>query len=165
MSVEPVGADLARDSLAALRSRGQTLGTAESLTAGLLSASIASVPGASDVLRGAVVSYATDVKTSLLGVPEQVVTEHGVVSAECAEAMATGARRVLAVTWAASTTGVAGPDEQEGHAVGTVYVAVAGPDVVQVQPLALSGSRQQIRDDAVVAALRLLTATCTSGGG
>jgi nicotinamide-nucleotide amidase len=144
----------AAEVLAALRARGESLGTAESLTGGMLGALVTSVAGASEVYVGGVVSYATGVKQSLLGVPEQLVAEHGVVSAECAAAMASGARGVLGADWAVSTTGVAGPDSQEGKPVGLVYVAVAGPLGTTVVELHLEGDRAHIRGAACDAALR-----------
>ncbi len=92
-----------------LREKGLTVGTAESCTAGMISARIGDIPGSSDVLYGGVVSYANEVKTGVLGVPEEVLREHGAVSEECAAAMAEGARRVLGCDVAVSVTGVAGP--------------------------------------------------------
>jgi nicotinamide-nucleotide amidase len=152
-----IGEELAGQCLDLLRSAGHTLSTAESLTAGLVSATLAAVPGASDVLRGGVVAYASDIKTSVLGVDPQLIASYGVVSAECAAAMAHGAARLLGSTWAVSTTGVAGPDRQEDKPVGTVFVAVAGPDVEAVRALALDGNRQQIRAATVVEAFTLLS--------
>ena len=102
-----------------LAERGQTVATAESLTGGLLAATITSVPGASAVYVGGVVSYAASVKQDLLDVPAEVVTAHGTVSAECARAMAAGARHRTGADWAMATTGVAGPDPLEGHPVGS----------------------------------------------
>jgi nicotinamide-nucleotide amidase len=143
--------------LAALERRGETLGTAESLTAGLVAATFATVPGASNVLRGGVAAYAVDVKTDVLGVAPDVIEAHGVYSAECAEAMANAARATLACDWAVSTTGVAGPDPDDGHPAGEVYVAVAGPGGrVVSQRLDLSGSRQEIRRGSVEAGIALL---------
>ncbi len=151
-------ASLAARSLDALEHREATLATAESLTAGLISATLAAERGASTVLLGGVAAYATDVKMSVLGVDEAVVQKHGVISSECAAAMATAARSKFQATWGVSATGVAGPDRQEDRPVGTVYVAVAGPLGVRVQELSLSGSRQAIREGTVNAALDLLLA-------
>jgi len=142
-----------------LRDCGDTVATAESLTAGLVSAALAAVPGASEVLRGGVVAYASEVKTAVLGVDASVVATYGVVSAECAGAMARRASELFDATWGVSTTGVAGPERQEGQPVGTVYVAVAGPGVDRVRRLELTGSRQQIRARSVVETLTLLAAT------
>jgi nicotinamide-nucleotide amidase len=143
--------------LDAFRARGETVSTAESLTAGLLCATLATVPGASDALRGGLAAYATDVKTSVLGVDAAVVERHGVVSAECAEAMARCARVLFDADWAVATTGVAGPTEQDGRPVGTVFVAAAGPsDMAVVRALTLGGNRDRIRREATGAALSLL---------
>ncbi|AKK03355.1 CinA family protein [Corynebacterium epidermidicanis] len=110
-----------------LRERGETIGTCESLTAGLLAATIAQVPGASEVLRGGIVTYATDLKSSLADVPAELIDEYGVVSAPVAAAMAAGAQQRLGVDWAVGLTGVAGPDDQEGHPPGVVFLGIAGP--------------------------------------
>ncbi len=113
--------------VALLIARGATVATAESLTGGRLAAALTSVPGASACVVGGVVAYATAVKVAVLGVPADLVAEHGVVSGECAAAMARGSRDLLGTTYAMATTGVAGPDPQEGHPAGHVWVAVAGP--------------------------------------
>src|SRR5687767_10028026 len=149
----PETRDLAATLVAALQGRDESLATAESLTGGLLAAIVTGVPGASAVYLGGVVSYATEAKQELLGVPDELVDEYGVVSAECAEAMAAGARDLLHTTYAMSTTGVAGPDEQEGKPVGTVYVGVAGPDGVHSLSLGLAGTRAIIRERTCAAAL------------
>ena len=114
------------------------------------------MPGASAVFRGGVVSYATDVKVSVLGVPQSLVDAEGVVSAACAAAMASGVRRVLTADVALATTGVAGPDRQEDQPVGTVFVAVAWRDGVRSRRLALAGDRAQIQAAACAAAVDLL---------
>ncbi len=150
------GDDLAADCLRRLRDRGETLSAAESLTAGLLTSALASVPGSSTVLRGGITAYATDVKVGVLGVGQHLVDRHGVVSAECVEQMAVCCRRVFGSSWALSTTGVAGPDSQEGHRVGTVFVAVADVGGVRVRRLDLQGSRQQIRQAAAHEAMAML---------
>lgn len=142
--------------LAELAAAGATVATAESLTGGRLAAALTEVPGSSAVYAGGVVSYATAVKVATLGVPEQVIQEYGVVSAECAGAMAAGVRRLIGTTYALATTGVAGPDEQEGKPVGTVYVAVAGPAGVTVTALSLTGSRSEIQAASVDAAVSAL---------
>jgi nicotinamide-nucleotide amidase len=141
-----------------LRARHATLATAESLTGGRLAALLTAVPGSSETFVGGVVSYATSVKTDLLGVPDEVVERYGVVSAECARAMATGARRVLGATYAVSTTGVAGPGPQDGIPAGTVYVAVAGPESVTAVALELVGGRHGIQDRACEEALAAVSA-------
>jgi PncC family amidohydrolase len=142
--------------LGLLRERGETVATAESLTGGLVAATLADVPGASYALRGGLVAYATEVKIDVLGVDSSLVDEHGVVSEECALAMAQRARRLLDSTYAVSTTGVAGPEAQEGKPVGTVYIAVAGDSFAQARGLALSGGRHEIRHSTVSEALRLV---------
>lgn len=136
--------------------RDQTVATAESLTGGMLASEITDVPGASRVFRGGVVAYATDVKTSVLQVPGHVVDQHGVVSEACARAMATGVRELLQADFGLATTGVAGPDSQEGHPVGTVWVAVAGPDQLRARLLSVPGSRAEVRADTCSAVARLL---------
>lgn len=146
----------AAEAVQLLAGRGWTLATAESVTGGLVAASLTDVPGASAVLRGGVVSYATDVKQHVLGVPAGVLREHGAVSEECALAMAAGARRLLAADWAVSTTGVAGPETSEGYAVGTVHVAVVGEHDRAHRALQLDGSREEIRRQTVAAVLALL---------
>lgn len=142
--------------IATLADRSQTVGCAESLTGGLLTARLVDVPGASAVVRGGVVSYATDLKTSVLGVDADLLREHGAVDPEVARQMAAGARRVLGADWGVATTGVAGPDPQDGMPVGLVYVAVAGPDAEAVETLNLDGNRAAVRLGAVAGALGLL---------
>jgi nicotinamide-nucleotide amidase len=132
--------------------RGWTLGVAESVTGGLVGSRLADPPGASDVYRGSIVSYATDVKRSVLG----VTAEH-VVSQECAEQMAEGARRVLGADVGISVTGVAGPTEQDGMPVGTVWFGLAlpgaPPEAVETQ---LPGDRFRVRQFATISLLNLL---------
>lgn len=154
----------AEELVAALREARATVGTAESLTGGRVASRITNVPGSSEVYAGGVVSYQTPVKIKVLGVPEEVVAEHGVVSAECARAMATGVRELLGTTYAVSTTGVAGPERQEDKPVGTVYVGAAGPEGVRVEALALEGDRTAIQDASVDAALSVLAAMISSAG-
>jgi nicotinamide-nucleotide amidase len=141
-----------------LEDRGWTFGTAESATGGLVAGRITSVPGASAVFKGSIVAYATILKESLLGVPDDVVSEYGVVSEPVAVAMAEGARRALAVDVAVSVTGSAGPDPQE-RPVGTVVIAVATPEVTRVRTLTLPGDRERIRTFATTAALQLTRMT------
>jgi nicotinamide-nucleotide amidase len=139
-----------------LQTMGQTVATAESLTAGLISATLASVPGASSALLGGVATYATEAKVRVLEIPRAILTEHGAVSRQCAEAMAESVRTLFAATWGVSATGVAGPDRQEGHNVGTVFVGVAGPTGAQVRRLDLAGERDAVRRGSMDAALLLL---------
>ena len=156
-SPEPDGG-VSRRVLEALAGRGETVAAAESLTGGMLAARITDVPGASRSFVGGVVSYATRVKVDTLGVPSSVVEQHGVVSEECAIAMADAVRARLGATWGLATTGVAGPDPQEGRAVGTVWIAVAGPGGATARLLDLSGDRTAIRRAACAAVLQLLAA-------
>lgn len=144
------------DVIDALRGTGQTVAAAESLTGGLLCATLVDVPGASDVLRGGVVAYLPDSKRDVLGVDPDLLERVGTVHADVAAAMAEGAARVLGSTWGVATTGVAGPEPSEGRPVGTVHVAVAGPAGVQTRELSLRGDRRLIREQAVDAALSLL---------
>lgn len=146
----------ALDVVDALRGTGQTIATAESLTGGLLCATIVDVPGASDVLRGGVVAYLPETKSSVLGVDPELLDRVGTVHPDVAAAMAEGAIRVLDATWGVATTGVAGPEPSEGKPVGTVHVAVAGPGGVRTRQLALRGDRALIREQAVDAALSLV---------
>jgi nicotinamide-nucleotide amidase len=132
--------------------RGWSLGVAESLTGGLVGARLANVPGASDVFRGSIASYATQVKRSLLGVESD-----SVVSEQAAIEMADGARRVLGCEVALSITGVAGPDEQDGQPVGTVWFAIAIPDHETAAVTArLPGDRERIRQFSTISGLNLL---------
>ncbi|HEY2880493.1 CinA family protein [Nocardioides sp.] len=142
--------------LALLGAAGATLATAESLTGGRLAAVVTAVPGASASYLGGFVTYATVLKETLLGVPEDLVERYGVVSSECARAMAEGCRVVTGATYALATTGVAGPDAQEGKPVGTVFVGIAGPDGVAAVTMELVGDRHQIQDRACREALSAL---------
>lgn len=142
-----------------LRSRGLTLGLAESVTGGLVSGRLSAVPGASDVLRGCVVSYASEVKYDLLGVPRGPV-----VSEAAAIAMAQGACRVLGSDVGLSLTGVAGPTEQEGQAVGTVCIGIARPgEPAFATTLRMPGQRDQMRQMSVISALDLLRRRLLAG--
>ncbi len=142
-----------------LRSRGLTLGLAESVTGGLVSGRLSAVPGASDVLRGCVVSYASEVKYDLLGVPRgPVVTEAAAI------AMAQGACRVLGSDVGLSLTGVAGPTEQEGQPVGTVCVGIAlSGEPAFATTLRMPGQRDQMRQMSVISALDLLRRRLLAG--
>lgn len=139
---------------------GLTVATAESLTGGLVCAALTSVPGSSDVVRGGLILYATDLKASLGGVDGELLAGHGPVAAVTVEAMARGVRHTLGSDLGVATTGVAGPDIQDGHDVGTVYVAVATEGDVMVRSFLgadrLSGDRQAVRTATVDAALMLL---------
>lgn len=148
-----------------LASRGSTLAVAESLTGGLVAAELTSVPGASRSLRGSLTAYATDVKRDVLGVDGTLLAERGAVDPEVARQMAVGVRGVLAADWGVSTTGVAGPDPQDGQPVGTVYVAVSGPHGAEkVAALRLNGDRAEIRRESVRSVLELLSGELTGNG-
>jgi nicotinamide-nucleotide amidase len=149
-----------------LTARGETVGVAESLTAGLVSARIAEVPGASAVLRGGVAAYATDVKASVLGVPQELLDREGAVSEATAAAMASGVRALLATSWGIATTGVAGPDPQDGHPAGTLCLGIAGPDgVIATRRIRLpDGGRAWIRAASATLALDLLRRTGSGPG-
>lgn len=149
--------------LQALESRGFKLAIAESLTGGLLSAEFVSVPGASKVLLGSIVAYQTDLKHELLGVSRTLLENQGAVDPEVAAQMASGVRTKLAnktntnedQVLGVATTGVAGPDAQDGVAVGTVYVAVSGPGTIgdSVFAFEFSGGREAIRAATVSEAI------------
>jgi nicotinamide-nucleotide amidase len=140
----------------ALLARGETVAAAESLTAGLFCATLATVPGASATLRGGAVVYATDLKTTLVGVPGDLLAAHGPVSPETAAALAAGVRARCAATWGIGLTGVAGPDPVDGHGPGRVYLGVAGPERTDVVQLDLPGDRHAVRTGAVTAAVAAL---------
>lgn len=147
--------------MAALRSRGWTLGVAESLTGGGLSAELVTVPGASAVLLGAVVAYATPVKHTLLGVDAELLAAHGPVHAEVALQMAEGVRRAVAVAErpadvGISTTGIAGPDSPDGQPVGTVHIGVVTPDGATAAAFVFDGDRAAVRRQSVDAAITAL---------
>lgn len=159
----PDAAPLAARVLAGLAAAEETLAVAESLTGGSVLATLVAVPGASAVLRGGVVAYATDLKAALLDVPADLLAERGAVDRDVARAMAAGVRARLAADWGVGTTGVAGPDPQDGHPPGTFHVAVAGPGVAEVfsvtpEPGAAPG-RAEVRAAAGYAALMLLELT------
>jgi nicotinamide-nucleotide amidase len=150
---------LSREVIELLTARSETIAVAESLTGGMLAAALTAVPGASAAVRGGLVTYATDLKASLLDVPAALLDRHGAVHPKVAVAMAEGARRRLAAAVGAATTGVAGPDPQDGQPVGTVYIAVSAGGRTLVQSLALSGDRHQIRVATVERLLGLLLST------
>ncbi|WP_328403703.1 CinA family protein [Nocardia sp. NBC_00403] len=161
---DPLIADVpVADLVHALGAAEQTVATAESLTAGLLAATIAGVPGASMVLRGGLVVYATDLKHSLAGVSDEVLATEGPVAASTAEQMAVGARIRCGADWGVGLTGVAGPDAQDGHPVGTVFLGLAGPGHTEVVRLKLLGDRWTIRIGATHMAIRELLRYVTAG--
>lgn len=147
-------ADAAVQLVKAYTEKGLTLGTAESLTGGMIAAEVASVSGASAVLMGGVVAYDPRVKHEVLGVDQNVIDRDGVVSAACALQMAQGAKRVLGVDTAVSATGIAGPSGGTPETpVGTVFIGCAGPEGTRVDECHFTGDRQQIRRQAAQHAL------------
>ena len=149
--------ELAQRVVALLTKQGETVAVAESLTGGMVCAVLTAIPGASVVLRGGVVAYATELKSTLLGVSSQLLGERGPVDPDVAIAMAHGARTRCGATYGLATTGVAGPDSQGGFAPGTVHVAVVSADDSEfVRTLHLSGNRAEVRAASVAAALELL---------
>ena len=156
---------LTGDLVARLTAAGQTVAVAESLTGGLVTAALTEIPGASLVVRGGVLAYATDLKAQVLGVDVALLARAGAVDADVAEQMAGGVRVLMGATFGLSTTGVAGPDEADGKPVGTVYVAVAGPGSSRVKALSLAGDRGQVRAQSVLAVLALLAEELSAQAG
>jgi nicotinamide-nucleotide amidase len=143
----------AEDVLAALAAKRWTIAVAESLTGGLVAAAIVDVPGASTAMRGGVVAYATDVKRDVLGVDGALLASQGPVDAAVATQMAEGVRRLLGADVGIATTGVAGPDPQDGKPVGTVCIAVVTPDAASSSSTVFAGDRTAIRSAATESAL------------
>jgi nicotinamide-nucleotide amidase len=139
-----------------LAARGATVAVAESLTGGMLGATLTDMPGASATFRGGLVVYATDLKGTLAAVPGPLLEAEGPVSAEVAAAMAAGVRDRLGATYGLALTGVAGPEPQDDQPVGTLHIGLAGPEVGEVRSVRVPGDRPRIRRYAVVAALDLL---------
>lgn len=147
--------------LALLKEKGLTMGSAESCTGGLIAKRMTDLPGSSAVFRGGVVSYATEVKHTVLGVPEELLEQYGAVSEPVARAMAEGARGGLGCDLAVSTTGVAGPDSDErGNPVGLVYVALATPEGTHVRKLHAGTGRERVRTAAAHNAFDLVRRYC-----
>ncbi|WP_320773453.1 CinA family protein [Streptomyces sp. CRN 30] len=154
----------AAEVLRLLRVKGETLAVAESLTGGLVAAEITATPGASQAFRGSVTAYATELKRELLGVDGALLAMRGAVDPQVAAQMAAGVRKALGADWGIATTGVAGPDPQDGQPVGTVFVAVDGPGGAdsgdtgggKVAALRLNGDRAEIRMESVRSVLALL---------
>ena len=153
---DPLVTDDARALVADLTVRRQTIATAESLTAGLLAAALAGVPGASAVLRGGLVTYTAETKIELAGVAPELLADVGPVAAPTARALAVGAMQRCGATWGVGLTGVAGPEPHGGHPVGTVFLGVAGPVDTDVVELHFDGTRWDIRLAAVHAAVSRL---------
>lgn len=143
--------------LSLLKEQNKTIAGAESLTGGLFADALVSNPGSSNVFLGSFVSYTVGAKQDVLGVSEQTVINHGVISQQCAEEMATNAANLLSADIGMSFTGVAGPDESEGKEVGTVYISIyADGNVVETNAYHFSGDRNYIRKRTVKKGLELL---------
>jgi nicotinamide-nucleotide amidase len=144
--------------------RRETLATAESLTGGEVASTIVEIPGVSAVYRGGLVVYATDLKHALAGVPLGLLDDRGPVDPDVALALAAGARERCGADWGIATTGVAGPDAQDGKPPGLVFVAVSGPVGEAVERLELEGNRAAVRSGSVTAVLNLLVAQLDRAG-
>lgn len=155
---------MAAEVLRLLLVRGETLAVAESLTGGLVAAEITAAPGASKAFRGSVTAYATELKHEVLGVDATLLAVNGAVDPQVAAQMAAGVRKFLGADWGVATTGVAGPEPQDGQPVGTVFVAVDGPVGTasggsvggKVAALRLNGDRAEIRMESARSVLALL---------
>ncbi|TQO18938.1 nicotinamide-nucleotide amidase [Rhodoglobus vestalii] len=153
--------ELATKIVTILTEQRQTIALAESLTGGLLCASLVAVPGASVVLNGAVVAYNAAIKRQVLGVDASLLAIHGTVHPDVAAHMATGARDVLGIgqqqaTYGLATTGVAGPESHEGKIPGTVFIGFAANNFVETRNFEFVGDRDAVRQQAVQAALECL---------
>ena len=136
-----------------LKSKGESLSVAESITGGALTSEIVSVPGASHILKGSIVAYSVEIKMRELSVPQELIDRAGVVSEEVALGMADGIRARMNTTWSIASTGVAGPGPHQGIAAGTVWLAIVGPNTRETVKLALEGDREKVRRGAVESAL------------
>jgi nicotinamide-nucleotide amidase len=140
------------DILTILLQRAESICVAESLTGGGLAEALTSLPGSSEVFKGSITAYQSQIKISLLKIPAELISEFGVVSEEVAAAMAGGAKDLMDSTWSISTTGVAGPGPSDGVAAGTVWVAIDGP-ISQTLQLELSGTREIVRNATIAGAI------------
>lgn len=148
---------LAAEVIAAARAHGKTVGTAESLTGGLIGGALTAVPGSSDVTEGGIISYSNEVKHALLSVAEETLAAHGAVSGQTACEMAQGAREALGVDMAVSVTGIAGPGGAvPGKPVGTVWIGVSDGTQTVAKRYLFDGDRAQVRAQTVQSALELL---------
>ena len=139
------------------RLRNKTLCTAESCTGGGIGAALTAIPGSSAVYKGGIISYTNEVKINQLGVAPEILNREGAVSAPVAQAMASGVREKLQADIAVSVTGLAGPDGDEfGNPVGTVYIGYADKTKVISHKYLFSGSRQEIRNQAIVESLKMI---------
>jgi len=136
----------------ALRQRGETLCTAESITGGYISSTLVRISGASDVYVGGLTAYSDEVKVAQLKVDPKIIKEHSSISEQAVEAMAQGALQTFGTTWAIATTGVAGPGPVGPHVAGTVWVSIRGP-INQTTELALPGERETVRNAATSSAI------------
>jgi nicotinamide-nucleotide amidase len=165
----PDTGELPATAIGLLVARGMTVAAAESLTGGLVTAALTTVPGASAVVRGGVVAYAADLKCALLGVDTGLLARVGTVHQDVALAMARGVRERLGASVGVATTGVAGPDPADGQPVGTVHIAVSTSRLARHVALMLGGDRAGIRRGTVDHVLQLLVATLNEdepeGGG
>lgn len=158
---QPTSPETAAQLVRLLVQQGRTIAVAESLTGGLVASTIVGVPGASMVFRGGVVAYSTDVKASMLGVDPGLLERMGAVDPDVADEMAYGVARLLGADYGLATTGVAGPDPQDGQRVGTVWISVVGPEGSQAATIGLTldpalgrqGIREATLDEALSAAL------------
>lgn len=145
--------ELAAEAVALLRQVNGSVSTAESLTGGLVVASLISVAGASHVVHGGLVAYTPEAKINLLGVPVDLIRRYGTVDGRVAASMANAARRRFGSVHGLATTGVAGPDPSEGKPAGTVHIALAGPNGTDTYQLELDGDRDTVRNETVLAVL------------
>lgn len=154
--------ELAERVITVMTERTLSLATAESLTGGLIGATLTAVPGASQTYLGGTIAYASRLKTDLLGVPDELIDRVSVISEEVALAMAVGLQERTDADWVVAVTGVAGPTPQDGHDAGEVYVCVRGPVIPSLEPVTrveryqFEGDRAAIREQTVDAALNLL---------
>lgn len=148
---------LAADVVTQLTKSQKTVTAAESLTAGLFQSTLGEISGASQVFKGGFVTYSAEMKEKLLSIDPKLINQYGVVSQECAEAMATHARKIVDTDFALSFTGVAGPNELEEQAVGTVWIALADREgILDCQKYHFTRDRQAVRDASVMAGLNML---------
>lgn len=141
------------------RLKNRKLSLAESCTGGLVAAAITSIPGVSNIFERGFVTYANEAKMEMLGVPQDILREHGAVSEECAKAMAEGAKRVARADVGLSITGIAGPDGgTKEKPVGLVYIALATQKKTEAKHFLFEGDRTEIRRQSAVKALSWLYA-------
>ena len=142
--------------------KGKTLVTAESLTGGGIGAALTAIPGSSEVYKGGIISYTNWVKEQILGVPAEILERYGAVSEKTAQHMVSGVRRLMQADVAVSVTGLAGPGGDEfGNPVGTVFIGCENARMVKVIACHFSGSREEIRNQTIKAALRLILDSIT----